>query len=64
VDSALQHFRARWGALHPLSEARRWQALAMLQPLAEIQARSHHRGAGQGSFAASTRPLTSLRGSK
>lgn len=30
-------FREWWESLHPLSSARRLEALAILQPLAEIQ---------------------------
>lgn len=32
-------FREWWASLHPLAQARRLEALAVLQPLAEIQAR-------------------------
>lgn len=34
-------FREKWGALHPLSRARRFQALATLQPLSELQVAFH-----------------------
>ena len=32
-------FRELWGSLHPLSQARRLETMAILQPLAEIQVR-------------------------
>ena len=42
VEVARRQFRSSWGALHPLSTARRWETLATLQPMAEVQVcRSH-----------------------
>lgn len=37
VNSALDEFQQQWAGLHPLAQARRREALAMLQPLTEIQ---------------------------
>ena len=37
VTSAAEQFRQDWAGLHPLSQAKRAQALAGLQPLAELQ---------------------------
>ncbi len=42
VEVARRQFRSSWGTLHPLSTARRWDALAMLQPLAEVQVCRNH----------------------
>ena len=37
TDAAWGVFRQRWAGLHPLNAPRRAQALALLQPLAELQ---------------------------
>lgn len=37
ADAAWQHFREQWAQLHALSRARRFEALASLQPLAELE---------------------------
>ncbi len=37
MEAAWQSFRDSWADLHPLSTARRLEALAQLQPLAELQ---------------------------
>ena len=39
VEAAWGVVRERWAALHPLNAARRHEALALLQPLAELQVR-------------------------
>ena len=44
TEAAWQSFREVWGDLHPLSTARRLEALAELQPLAELQVRQQHAG--------------------
>ena len=41
VEAAWQRFRDGWADLHPLSTARRVEALAQLQPLAELQVIQH-----------------------
>ena len=40
VEGAWGVVRERWAALHPLNAARRHEALALLQPLAEIHVRA------------------------
>ena len=37
LGTAWTHFRENWSGLHPLSQASRHDAVASLQPLAEIQ---------------------------
>ena len=37
LGTAWTHFREKWSGLHPLSQASRHDAVASLQPLAEIQ---------------------------
>ena len=44
VEAAWQSFKETWGDLHPLSTPRRLEALAQLQPLAELQVRQPHAG--------------------
>ena len=44
MEAAWQSFKETWGDLHPLSTARRLEALAQLQPLAELQVRQPHAG--------------------
>ena len=42
MEASWQSFKETWGDLHPLSTARRLEALAQLQPLAELQVRQQH----------------------
>ena len=44
TEAAWQSFREVWENLHPLSTARRLEALAQLQPLAELQVKEQHAG--------------------
>ena len=37
TDAAWQQFREQWTQLHPLNRGRRFEALASLQPLAELE---------------------------
>ena len=37
ITTAAEQFRQDWAGLHPLSQAKRAQVLARLQPLAELQ---------------------------
>ena len=37
LGTAWTHFREKWSGLHPLSQASRHDAVASLQPLAEVQ---------------------------